>query len=67
MSNITISAGQDPEAIAYSLISTLRSENATPIAVHINDDLTVSVCSYSSPDNSEIKATVFTARTSILH
>jgi hypothetical protein len=60
MSNITISAGQDPEAIAYSLISTLQSENPTPISIRIDDEITVPVCSYSSSDNGEVKATVFT-------
>lgn len=59
MSNLTVPAGEDAEAIAYALIETLQADYTAPVPFRVDDDLSISLCAYTSSNNSDVKALVF--------
>jgi|GEM_PF-2072930 len=59
LSNLTVPAGEDAEEIGFALIETLQADNPTPVSFRVEQELSIPLCTYSSTENSEVKAVVF--------
>jgi hypothetical protein len=63
LSGVNVTEGEDPEAKAHALIGELQVDSETPIVFHGEDDkahmTAFYFCSYSVPNNDDIKAMVF--------
>ncbi|MDF1683254.1 MAG: hypothetical protein P1U36_01215 [Legionellaceae bacterium] len=61
LSNLTVPAGEDAEEIGFDLIETLQADNPTPISFRVEQAFEIPLCTYSSTEDSEVKAVVFYA------
>ena len=63
LSGVSITEGEDPETKANALMNELQRDSETPLVFHRTDNEShmraLVFCSYSTPNNEEIKALVF--------